>query len=135
MKFSMLSAAAAVFASAASASPVAARNGPHAVANIIAVNEPVSGEHSRVKFSVPFGSLTSFDNDVTGFELDSVTVNNVPFPGDNDVSVDNVVCRRYKDVTGTQAGSTSFTKTEPALISTNPVSFGWVLCYVHHEGV
>ena len=133
MKFTIFTAATALFTSAAVASPISARNGPHAVANIIAVNEPVSGEHSRLSIDIPFGKLTTFDIPITGFELSKVTVNNIPFPGDNKVNVDNVECRRYKDPTGTQTGSSAFTKKEPALISTNTVDFGWVLCWVKHN--
>ncbi|KAF5000242.1 hypothetical protein FGRMN_1874 [Fusarium graminum] len=43
---------------------------------------------------------------------------------------DQVVCQMYKDQWGTIPGSKEFTSKKSALISTNPVPLGWVLCRV-----
>ena len=129
MKFAIFSAAATIFASAASASPVAIRDSaPSAVVNLIAVNKPVSGEHSTKAIKVPFGKLTHFDVPITGFQVQGVTVANIP--GSPKVDESKVVCRRYKDEYGVSPGSALFTKKNEALISTNTVEFGHVLCWI-----
>lgn len=126
MKSAIFTAAAAVFASAASAAPTAA---PKALVNLVAVNKPISGEHSTKAISVPFGELTHFDDlPVTGFQVKGVTVANLP--GAPKVDETKVTCRMYKDEFGVQPGSALFSKGEDALISTNSVEFGHVLCWV-----
>ncbi|RSL68487.1 hypothetical protein CEP53_002562 [Fusarium sp. AF-6] len=121
---SIITGAAALFASASMAQPTA-RQAPVAYANIMVYN---SADHSQQPVRIPFGQLTNLDQyKVTKLDLISLSVNipDIPSP-----DVKDVVCQRYNDKYGVQLGSTEFTYENPALISTNPVEFGWVLCYV-----
>ncbi|KAM5353735.1 hypothetical protein ACJ41O_000385 [Fusarium nematophilum] len=114
---------AAGLASTAAALPNTPRDTVTAVANVYAVNNS-----TKEPVEIPFGRLTHFDLSITELQLYDVTIDilGIPPPG-----VDAVTCQMYKDVYGIRPGSAEFTKDEPALISTNPVDFGWVLCYVN----
>lgn len=125
MKFTTtIAAATAMLASAATAAPANS-----AVANIVAITQTgIRGDKTETPVKVPFGKLTRVDNlDITELQLHSVTVN---VEGVEAPSVDDVSCRRYRDKFGVQPGGTEITKENPALIATNAVDFGWVLCYV-----
>lgn len=115
--------AAALFASAASAQPTA-RQAPVAYANIMVYN---SADHSQQPIQIPLGQLTNANYHVTKLSLISLSVHipDIPSP-----DVKDVVCQRYKDQYGVQPGSAQFSYDNPALIATNPVDFGYVLCYV-----
>jgi hypothetical protein len=119
-------AAAAALASTASAAP-AARDTSSAVANVVAVNGFGSSQ-SKTPVKIPFGKLTHYDLSITGLQLKSVTVN---VPGATAPDVNKITCQMYKDQYGIQPGSAEFTKAKEALIATNAVQFGWVLCYVN----
>lgn len=111
-----------IFASVAAAQPTV-RQAPEAYANLLVVN---SVDHSQQPVRIPLAQLTTLDYDITKLELESLSVNVPDIPAPN---VEDIVCQRYKDQYGVQFGSAEFTKGQPALIATNPVEFGWVLCY------
>ncbi|KAF4979731.1 hypothetical protein FDECE_18019, partial [Fusarium decemcellulare] len=124
--FTLITAAAATFASTATALPssINERAAGSAVAKILAINAPISGSHSQKNVYVPLGKLTHVDDlSITSLKLESIKVDvpNVPKP-----SVNDITCQMYKDQYGVQPGSAEFTKAKPALISTNSVDFGWV---------
>lgn len=50
------------------------------------------------------------------------------------VDINSIECRAYKDADGVVPGSAPFTAKQPALLSTNLVEVGSVLCYVVTEG-
>ncbi|KAF5022180.1 hypothetical protein F66182_5767 [Fusarium sp. NRRL 66182] len=114
--------AAALFASAATAQP-AARQAPQAYANLLVIN---AADHSQQPVRIPLAQLTTLDYSATTLKLASLSVHipDIPSP-----KLQDIVCQRYNDKYGVQLGSTEFTKDKPALLSTNPVDFGWVLCY------
>jgi hypothetical protein len=121
---SIITGAVALFASASIAQPTA-RQAPEAYANVMVYN---SADHSQQPVRIPFGQLTNLDQyKITKLDLVGLSVNipDIPAP-----DIKDVVCQRYNDKYGVQLGSTEFTYENPALISTNPVEFGWVLCYV-----
>ncbi|CAM1510933.1 Fc.00g084460.m01.CDS01 [Cosmosporella sp. VM-42] len=137
MRFTSISvAAAALLASTATALPtVSARKAQNtstpAYANVIAINHPISGESSQTPVKIPFGELTHFEDlPITGFQLDGITVTakDLVVPDE-----DQVVCQRYRDQYGIMPGSALFNTTTEALVSTNSVDFGWVLCYVQSQ--
>lgn len=117
-----ITSAIALMASAGSAQPTA-RQAPVAYANVMVVN---AADHSQQPVRIPLAQLTSLNYQVTELRLMSLSVHvpDIPSP-----DVKDVVCQRYNDKYGIQFGSTEFTDGKPALISTNPVEFGWVLCY------
>jgi hypothetical protein len=85
-------------------------------------------EQTTTSVRIPFGKLTHFDKlPITSLEVRGVMVSGdgLPVPDDKKVR-----CRRYKDQYGLQLGSLEFKKGKEALISTNSVDFGWVLCRV-----
>jgi hypothetical protein len=85
-------------------------------------------EQTTTAVRVPFGKLTHFNKlPVNSLEVRGIMVggDGLPIPKD-----DKVKCRRYKDQYGLQPGSVEFQKGKEALISTNVVDFGWVLCRV-----
>ncbi|KAF5008650.1 hypothetical protein FDECE_5062 [Fusarium decemcellulare] len=124
MHFTTIAAGAvALFASTAAAQP-AARQAPVAYANLLVFNE---AEHSQTPVRIPFGQLTSANYRITKLQLESVSVH---IPDIQAPDVEDVVCQRYQDRYGVQPGSAEFSKGKPALVSTNPVEFGYVLCYV-----
>ncbi|KAF7558707.1 hypothetical protein G7046_g5439 [Stylonectria norvegica] len=103
-----------------------------AYANVIAINNSVRGPNdppaTKTALKIPFGKLTTFEDlPITGFHLEGITI-------DVDVIVKpqekQVVCQRYRDQFGVQPGSLPFNTTTDALVSTNSVDFGWVLCYI-----
>ncbi|CAI4212747.1 unnamed protein product [Parascedosporium putredinis] len=81
-----------------------------------------------VPVQVPLSTLTHVELTITGLQLTGVTVDipDITPPSDTDVT-----CQMYKDEYGVQPGSAEFFKGHDAHISTNPVQFGWVLCYVN----
>ncbi|KAF4978471.1 hypothetical protein FZEAL_5157 [Fusarium zealandicum] len=126
MHFTTYLTAAASFALTATAIPTSEnmpRDSDVAVANIYAING-----QTKKPLEIPFGKLTHFDLSITELQLYDVTIDivGIPPPG-----VGAVTCQMYKDSDGIRPGSAEFTKDNPALISTNPVDFGWVLCYVN----
>jgi hypothetical protein len=48
----------------------------------------------------------------------------------SNLDVNSIECRAYKDADGVVPGSAPFTKANPALLSTNGVHVGSILCYV-----
>ncbi|KAF4995929.1 hypothetical protein FDECE_12658 [Fusarium decemcellulare] len=123
----IFTAAVATLASTASAAPKKIQN--FANASVFAFNSNQEGYKS---FEIPLGKLTHFDASITSLELRGIFYN-VP---DNDAPDPNAItCQRYKDQYGAHPGSAAFTKKKPAHIATNPVPFGWVLCYVNPTAV
>jgi len=122
MHFTTIASAIALLASAAVAQPTA-RQAPTAYANIIVVN---AADHSQQPVRIPLAQLTTLNYQVTELRLISLSVNipDIPSP-----DVKDIVCQRYQDKYGVQFGSAEFGYEKPALIATNPVEFGWVLCY------
>ncbi|PKS05939.1 hypothetical protein jhhlp_007772 [Lomentospora prolificans] len=129
MRFAAIFSTVAALAATATARPsVAARDDASAIANIIAINGFGPGAPPGVPVQVPFGTLTHVDLSITTLQLTGVTVNvpDAEAPADTDIT-----CQMYKDQYGVQPGSAEFSKGKDAHISTNPVPFGWVLCYVN----
>ncbi|KAF5537700.1 hypothetical protein FPHYL_12701 [Fusarium phyllophilum] len=122
MHFTTLLTSAIALASTATSQPTA-RQAPTANAVIMIVN---SADHSRQPVRIPLAQLTTLDYQVTELRLESLNVN---IPDIEPPELSDVVCQRYRDKYGVQLGSTEFSHEKPALISTNPVEFGWVLCY------
>ncbi|EKJ73841.1 hypothetical protein FPSE_05964 [Fusarium pseudograminearum CS3096] len=118
----IMTGAVALLASATSAQPTT-RQAPVAYANVMVVN---ANDHSQQPVRIPLAQLTTLKYSVTELRLISLSVNVPEIPSPD---VKDVVCQRYQDKYGIQFGSTEFTEGKPALISTNPVDFGWVLCY------
>lgn len=112
------------------AQPLSARNGNGAYANILALKHPVSGEHSETPVNIPFGQLTHYDQEITGFQLLGVTIS---VPDEPELDASKVTCQRYNDAYGVQPGSAPFATGVNASVSTNLVDFGWVLCYVNAD--
>ncbi|KAM5360197.1 hypothetical protein ACJZ2D_013907 [Fusarium nematophilum] len=96
-----------------------------AEASVFAFNSQKPGYKS---FDIPLGKLTHFDHSITRLELRGISFN---VPGTESPDPRDITCQMYKDKYGVTPGSTEFTMKTPALISTNPVPFGWVLCYVN----
>jgi hypothetical protein len=72
--------------------------------------------------NVELNSLAFSSLEITALQIE---------PGSgNGVDAHAVECRRYKDHDGLVPGSTPFDDTTKAIISTNKVAFGSVLCYV-----
>ncbi|KAF2252971.1 hypothetical protein BU26DRAFT_515365 [Trematosphaeria pertusa] len=70
-------------------------------------------------FEIELGKLVVKDlPSVCGLKLLSAT----------DADINAIKCQAYKDAAGTQKGSAEFTFASPALISTNPVQEGSILC-------
>jgi hypothetical protein len=79
--------------------------------------------------NVPLGVLTTNKGvEVTELEIARIysSVEGVKPP-----KADQVTCQMYKDQWGTIPASKDFTAMKSALISTNPVPLGWVLCRVN----
>lgn len=115
------------FASAVTAAPT--KDKPTVGVAILTVNDPISGEKSTSPLNVPLGVLTHQKNiGITKLEIARVysTVKGVDAP-----KIDQITCQMYKDQYGTQPGSAEFTAKKDALISTNTVPLGWVLCRVN----
>ncbi|KAM0190313.1 hypothetical protein ACHAPI_009564 [Fusarium lateritium] len=123
MHFStIITSAVAVFASTATAQPTA-RQAPTAYANIMIHN---LDDHSQQPVRIPLAQLTTLNYPVMELDLIGLSVH---VPGIPSPDVKDIVCQRYNDKYGIQFGSTEFSVGKPARISTNPVDFGWVLCY------
>ncbi|CAJ0551450.1 Ff.00g113800.m01.CDS01 [Fusarium sp. VM40] len=115
------------FASAVNAAP--AKDKPTVGVAILTVNDPISGEKSTSPLNVPLGVLTHQKNiGITKLEIARVysSIKGVDAP-----KIDQITCQMYKDQYGTQPGSAEFTAKKDALISTNTVPLGWVLCRVN----
>ncbi|OAA77806.1 hypothetical protein LEL_04629 [Akanthomyces lecanii RCEF 1005] len=99
-------------------------------AKVTAINHNLSGNTTPDKeLEIPFGTLFHVDDTpITELQLKGAgaTVPDLP-----EVNVSKITCQRYNDQYGTRVGSATFTAESPALISTNAVEFGWVLCYIH----
>ncbi|KAM0545361.1 hypothetical protein ACHAPJ_011433 [Fusarium lateritium] len=78
--------------------------------------------------NVPLGVLTHAKRQVTEIEIARAysTVKGVKAP-----NADDITCQMYKDKYGSVPGSKDFTAKKSALIATNPVEFGWLLCRVN----
>ncbi|KAI5461757.1 hypothetical protein BGZ63DRAFT_404587 [Mariannaea sp. PMI_226] len=128
MQFITVAAAfATLFASTATATPAGPKPATEAVANIVAVNQSGSTQ-IKTQVKVPFGKLTHVDASITELQLQSISVV-VPDTATPDIKT--ITCQMYKDQYGVVPGSARFTSTRPAKVSTNPVSLGWILCYVN----
>ncbi|KAM0428190.1 hypothetical protein ACHAPT_007091 [Fusarium lateritium] len=96
--------------------------------NILAITGPSGGQHTEKTVTVPFGQLTHHDLQVSELRIESIAVQ---LPGGAiEPDINDVTCQMYKDEGGLDPGSAEFTINKPALLSTNTVQFGWVLCYV-----
>ncbi|KAJ4317703.1 hypothetical protein N0V84_007222 [Fusarium piperis] len=101
------------------------------VANILAITGPSGGHHTEKTVTVPFGQLTHYDLAISELRLESIAVQ---LPGGAiEPDIQDITCQMYKDEHGLDPGSREFTIDRPALLSTNTVQFGWVLCYVEVE--
>ncbi|KAH7260014.1 hypothetical protein FSOLCH5_009633 [Fusarium solani] len=101
------------------------------VANILAITGPSGGQHTEKTVTVPFGQLTHYDMAISELRLESIAVT---LPGGAiEPDIQDITCQMYKDEHGLDPGSREFTIDRPALLSTNTVQFGWVLCYVEVE--
>ncbi|RGP79812.1 hypothetical protein FLONG3_2126 [Fusarium longipes] len=126
MHFPTILASLATFSSAVMAAPP--KEKPYVGVAIMTVNSPISGEKSTLPQNVPLGVLTHQDGVfVTELEIVNAfsTVKGVKAPKN-----DQIVCQMYKDQYATLPGSAEFTAKKPALISTNSVPLGWILCRV-----
>jgi hypothetical protein len=82
-----------------------------------------------VPLNVPLGVLTTNKGvKVTELEIARIysNVEGVKIP-----KADQVTCQMYKDQWGTIPASKDFTAKKSAVLSTNPVALGWVLCRVN----
>ncbi|KAF4990266.1 hypothetical protein FGRMN_8574 [Fusarium graminum] len=122
MHFSTVASTVAVLASMAAAQPTT-RQAPVAYANLMVHN---LNDHSQQPVRIPLAQLTTLNYHVTQMDLISLSVH---VPGIPSPDVKDIVCQRYADKYGIQIGSAEFSEGKPALLSTNPVDFGWVLCY------
>jgi hypothetical protein len=126
MHFHTVLAGVVAFATTVTAAPPQEK--PYVGVAIMTVNSPISGEHSTLPQNVPLGVLTHQDNvQITELEIVNAfsTVKGVKAPKN-----DQIVCQMYKDKYATLPGSAEFTAKKPALISTNSVPLGWILCRV-----
>lgn len=98
-------------------------------AKVTAINHNLSGNTTPDKeVEIPFGTLFHVDDTpITELRLKG---SGATVPDQPEVDVSTITCQRYNDQYGTRVGSAPFTAESPALISTNAVDFGWVLCYV-----
>ncbi|KAI8673042.1 hypothetical protein LRP88_02433 [Fusarium phalaenopsidis] len=101
----------------------------HVSAKVVAVNG-FGKDQTKHTILVPLGRLTHVSRtQITELRVEGVDhVAEAPKPAE-----DNIVCQRYLNQYASKIGSERFTKKEPAHISTNPVDFGWILCYVTNE--
>ncbi|KAL2682500.1 hypothetical protein Neosp_006952 [[Neocosmospora] mangrovei] len=100
-------------------------------ANVLAITGPSGGQHTEKIVDVPFGQLTHYDLAISELRLESIAVT---LPGGAiEPDIQDITCQMYKDEHGLDPGSREFTINRPALLSTNTVQFGWVLCYVEVE--
>lgn len=134
---STIIAIAAILASSASAMAVPSLSqragqaeGGDVVAQITAVNHDISGKTVPDEdVVIPLGRLTHFaDLSITELQLKGAATS---VQGMSPIDASKITCQRYNDEYGTQIGSAPFTTESKALISTNEVGFGWVLCYIH----
>ncbi|KAF2097738.1 hypothetical protein NA57DRAFT_76547 [Rhizodiscina lignyota] len=110
-------------ASLAAASPLVQRNATPSV-EILAYTAGINN---------PNGSTQTITVKLNQLQYSSLEVTKLQVSNDNGAGGINsnfVECRMYKDAAGTQVGSLPFNTTDPALISTNTVSIGSLLCYV-----
>jgi hypothetical protein len=136
MHFSTLFTAVAALASTAAALPAAESIDkrtmiPNQVSvNVVIVDGLIPGQTTK-DVVVPLGKLTNFE-DVNFTELRIKSINKVaPVPAPD---MNSIICQRYRDEYGAQAGSPPFTKNKPALVDTNSIKLGWILCYVAGYG-
>ncbi|KAF4465937.1 hypothetical protein FALBO_7221 [Fusarium albosuccineum] len=120
MHFSTILAGIATFSTAVAAAP---KEKPFVGVAIMTYN----GDEST-PLNVPLGVLTHDTRKVTKIEIGRAysTVKGVKAP-----KVDQITCQMYKDKYGSVPASKDFTAKKSALISTNPVEFGWLLCRVN----
>ncbi|KAF4981742.1 hypothetical protein FZEAL_2544 [Fusarium zealandicum] len=131
MHFTTLITTIAALASTAAALP--AENDPRAAKSaevkIMTYNKPMDGKHSKTPISVPLGKLTTVPNvQITEMSVAGI-VSNVP--GIKTPDLQEISCQRFNDEYGLQRGSARFALFNNALVSTNSVSLGWILCYVN----
>ncbi|RBR18114.1 uncharacterized protein FIESC28_06180 [Fusarium coffeatum] len=126
MRFSTVLAGLAAFTTTVTAAPPQEK--PYVGVAMMTYNDPINGESSSLPQNVPLGVLTHQDNvKITELEIVNVfsTVKGVKAPKD-----DQIVCQMYKDKYATIPGSAEFTAKKSAVISTNSVPLGWILCRV-----
>lgn len=101
----------------------------HVSAKVVAVNG-FGKDQTKKNILVPLGRLTHVSrSQITELRVEGVDhVAEAPKPAD-----DNIVCQRYLNQYASKTGSERFTQKEPAHVSTNPVDFGWILCYVTND--
>ncbi|KAI8960770.1 hypothetical protein F5Y11DRAFT_328739 [Daldinia sp. FL1419] len=127
--FAIATIAAAALASSAAALPT---EPPYAKVNLVAINHPVSGERSGTRVTIDLATLSHRENlPITGFAIESISITAPTAPNAPTPSVEDITCQRYQDQFGVSRGSAAFTSSKDALISTNSVDFGYVLCYVN----
>ncbi|OAR02758.1 hypothetical protein LLEC1_07596 [Akanthomyces lecanii] len=105
-------------------------DGGDVYAKVTAINHNLSGNRTPDKdVEIPLGTLFHLDDTpITELRLKGAGATVAGLP---EVDVSKITCQRYNDRYGTRVGSAPFSAASPALISTNAVEFGWVLCYVH----
>ncbi|KAM0189311.1 hypothetical protein ACHAPI_010077 [Fusarium lateritium] len=124
-------AATSLFAILSTAAPTT-RSTPEAAVTIIG-NDETCHNTERTFITVPLGKLTTLaDVSITTLKLSALTINH-PKNFESIPTVENISCQMYKDKYGVTPGSMEFTRSADAHISTNPVSLGWLLCYVNVE--
>ncbi|KAM0542728.1 hypothetical protein ACHAPJ_012661 [Fusarium lateritium] len=124
-------AATALSATLSTAAPTT-RSTPEAAVTIIG-NDETRHNTERTFITVPLGKLTTLaDVSITTLKLSALTIDH-PKNFASVPTVDDISCQMYKDKYGVTPGSTKFTRSADAHISTNPVSLGWILCYVNVE--
>jgi hypothetical protein len=85
----------------------------------------LSGPAVNTSFPVAINHLKVLPNNTEGSELAFK-----PNSAVGGIDITAVECHAYKDAEGLVPGSLAFNSTKPALLSTNIVSIGSVLCYV-----
>ncbi|GKU05997.1 hypothetical protein FLAG1_08269 [Fusarium langsethiae] len=120
MHFPAILAGIATFSTAVAA---ATKENPYVGVAIMTYN----GDES-LPLNVPLGVLTHSKRKITEIEIARAysTVDGVEPP-----KVDQITCQMYKDQYGSVPGSKDFTAKKGAVISTNSVDFGWLLCRVN----
>jgi hypothetical protein len=78
----------------------------------------------------PNGGYKILTNDIASINsYDGLALTKLQLVQDQTVSAASIECRAYKDAAGTQPGSAAFTGSETAVVSTNTVTIGGILCY------
>ncbi|KAK4616127.1 Ecp59-1 [Fulvia fulva] len=114
-------------AALSTATPLSRRDQYYGVS--LAVNTNPAGQPETASPApIELNVLTSLGG-VSASKL-TIDPNIGPFGG---LDINSIECRAYKDAAGVVPGSKAFHVNEPAVLSTNVVEVGSVLCYVRTE--